>query len=72
MFKTAVINGKKVVPKLYIIGSKYFSKSTTLDLEHNLVAYCRAMKTADVKTIKTTQQREYYGCEWTDELFGNL
>lgn len=72
MLHAKTIDGKRSVPKLYIIGNKYFNKSTTLDIEHNLVTHCRAMKTAEVKTIATSPQRKYYGSEWTDELFGRV
>ncbi|MDO5427132.1 MAG: hypothetical protein Q4F54_05650 [Coriobacteriia bacterium] len=63
MLHAKTIDGKRSVPKLYIIGNKYFNKSTTLDIEHNLVTHCRAMKTAEVKTIATSPQRKYYGSE---------
>ncbi len=72
MFEDVDENGKKVVPRVYFFGHKFFHKSLTLDIENRLIDYCYAMPTARVYNGRTNPQGIYSGDDNLDVIFGMI
>ncbi len=69
---------KNVIPVLYVIACNYFTKSMTLEIENKLINYAMSMNSSgkrpetEVQNGRYNPQREYFGSEYTDVIFGAI